>query len=92
MSIAEDFQEIARQELARGRRRLGQFTPEQEHAVESLLMCTVDKISRPLVKHFERLFGPVPTESANIRRQRHARLKEGASGVRQIIEPVLDEG
>ena len=35
---------IARAELARRRRRLGELTPEQEIGVENLLMSTVSKI------------------------------------------------
>jgi glutamyl-tRNA reductase len=43
------LQEIARGELARQRPRLGDLTPEQERAIESLLMATVNKISHPII-------------------------------------------
>ena len=91
MSIVETFQDIARQELARQRHRLGQLTLEQERAVESLLMSTINKISRPLVQQIERSFETVEAELVNMWRPLPATLKEGQSGVRQIIEPVLDE-
>ena len=45
----KEFQEVARNELARQRRRLGHLTPEQEQAVESLLLSTVNKISHSAV-------------------------------------------
>jgi glutamyl-tRNA reductase len=43
------LQEIALSELARQRQRLGHLTPEQERAIESLLMSTVNKISHPII-------------------------------------------
>jgi glutamyl-tRNA reductase len=43
------LQEIARSEMNRQRQRLGELTPEQEHAIESLLMSTVNKISHPII-------------------------------------------
>ena len=91
MSIIEAFQDIALRELARQRCRLGQLTPEQERAVESLLMSTVNKISRPLVQQIERSFETVETELVTMWRPLPATLKEEQSGVRQIRGPVLDE-
>jgi glutamyl-tRNA reductase len=43
------LQDIARNELTRQRQRLGDLTPEQERAIESLLMATVNKISHPII-------------------------------------------
>jgi glutamyl-tRNA reductase len=43
------LQEIARNEMTRQRQRLGNLTPEQERAVEGLLMATVNKISHPII-------------------------------------------
>jgi len=40
-----DMQDIARSELARRRRRLGNLTPDQELAVETLFISTIDRIS-----------------------------------------------
>jgi glutamyl-tRNA reductase len=42
---------VARDELARQRPRLGSLTPEQERAVEALLLATVNKISHPIIHH-----------------------------------------
>jgi hypothetical protein len=40
-----EMQDIARSELARRRRRLGDLTQDQELAVETLLISTVSRIS-----------------------------------------------
>ncbi len=48
-ALRRKLQDIARSEMARQRSRLGPLTPEQENAIESLLVATVNKISHPLV-------------------------------------------
>jgi glutamyl-tRNA reductase len=48
-ALRQKLQDIARSELARQRQRLGELTPEQERAVESLLLSTVNKISHPII-------------------------------------------
>jgi glutamyl-tRNA reductase len=48
-ALRDKLQEIARSEMTRQRQRLGQLTPEQERAIESLLMSTVNKISHPII-------------------------------------------
>lgn len=48
-ALRQKLQDIARSELARHRQRLGELTPEQERAVESLLLSTVNKISHPII-------------------------------------------
>jgi glutamyl-tRNA reductase len=48
-AIRDKLQEIARNEMARQRQRLGTLSPEQERAIESLLMATVNKISHPII-------------------------------------------
>jgi hypothetical protein len=40
----EGLRGIALGEMARGRRRLGELTPEQERALESLLVSVADNI------------------------------------------------
>ena len=67
--LREKFQDVARAELARQRKRLGPLTKEQEAAVESLLMSTVNKISHPILNQMRRLYGnndsdatPAPTD------------------------------
>lgn len=44
---------IARAELARRRRKLGTLTPEQEVAIEDLLLSTVTKVSELIGKVLE---------------------------------------
>jgi glutamyl-tRNA reductase len=50
------MQDIARSELVRQRHRLGQLTPDQERAVESLLISTVNKISHPVMLRMRRSY------------------------------------
>jgi hypothetical protein len=42
---SEGMRRLALGEMARGRRRLGALTPEQERALESLLVSVADNIS-----------------------------------------------
>lgn len=44
------LEDVAREELARQRRRLGQLSPEQERAIEALLISTIDQISHPVIQ------------------------------------------
>jgi len=53
-ALRQKFQDIARTELERQRARLGVLTPEQERAIESLLMSTVNKISHPVLSQMRR--------------------------------------
>ena len=55
-AMREKMQEVARAELARQRKRLGLLTPEQEAAIESLLISTVNKISHPIMNQMRRLY------------------------------------
>src|SRR5215212_556027 len=55
-AMREKLHEIAREELARQRKRLGPLTKEQEAAVESLLMSTVNKISHPILNQMRRFY------------------------------------
>lgn len=48
-ALRQKLQDIARDQLKRQRGRLGQLTPEQEQAIEALLLSTVNKISHPLI-------------------------------------------
>ena len=56
-ALRQKMQDIARTELARQRHRLGQLTPEQERAIESLLISTVNKISHPVMHRMRRSYG-----------------------------------
>jgi glutamyl-tRNA reductase len=63
-ALREKFQDVARAELARQRKRLGPLTKEQEEAVESLLMSTVAKISHPLLNQMRRFYETSESEAA----------------------------
>ena len=55
-ALRDKMQEIARTELTRQRKRLGVLTTEQETAIESLLMSTVNKISHPILNQMRRFY------------------------------------
>jgi glutamyl-tRNA reductase len=55
-AVQQNMQNIAREELARQRKRLGPLSQEQEAAIESLLMSTVKKISHPLLNQMRRFY------------------------------------
>lgn len=55
-ALRAKMQEIARAELARHRQRLGQLTSEQERAIESILISTVNKISDPVMRRMRRSY------------------------------------
>jgi glutamyl-tRNA reductase len=55
-ALRRKFQDVAREELARQRHRLGTLTPEQERSVEALLLSTVNKISHPIIHHLRRSY------------------------------------
>ena len=50
-ALRQKLQDIAKLEMTRQRNRLGTLTPEQETAIEALLLATVNKISHPLMSH-----------------------------------------
>ncbi|HYJ44972.1 MAG TPA: hypothetical protein VEV81_00060, partial [Pyrinomonadaceae bacterium] len=52
-ALREKLQGIARSEMARQRQRLGKLTPEQERAIEALLVATVNKISHPIINRLK---------------------------------------
>ena len=58
-ALKENMQEVARAEMARQRKRLGPLTEQQEAAVESLLMATVNKISHPIISQMRRFYSSV---------------------------------
>ena len=55
-ALREKFQDVARAEMARQRKRLGPLTKEQEAAIESLLLSTVKKISHPILNQMRRFY------------------------------------
>jgi glutamyl-tRNA reductase len=54
-AIRRKFQDIARAEFRKQRRRLGVLSTEQEAAIEVLLITTVNKISQRVVPEIKRL-------------------------------------
>jgi glutamyl-tRNA reductase len=63
-ALRQKFQDIARSEMIRQRNRLGPLTPEQERAVEALLLAAVNKISHPLIDRMRR---SLDSDNENIR-------------------------
>ena len=55
-AMREKFQDVARAELARQRKRLGPLSKDQETAIESLLMSIVNKISHPVMNQMRRFY------------------------------------
>lgn len=53
-AMKHKLESIAQAELARQRRRLGELSPEQERAIEALLISTVNKISHPVIQQMRR--------------------------------------
>lgn len=55
-ALKQNMQDVARAEMLRQRKRLGVLTKDQEEAIESLLMSTVNKISHPLISQMRRFY------------------------------------
>lgn len=55
-ALRQNMQDVARAEMARQRKRLGPLTKDQEAAIESLLMSTVNKISHPILNQMRRFY------------------------------------
>jgi len=55
-ALRQKLQDIARAEMARQRKHLGPLTPEQESAIEAVLMSTVNKISHPVLSQMRRSY------------------------------------
>jgi glutamyl-tRNA reductase len=55
-ALRQRMQDVARNELDKQRRQLGQLTPEQERAIEHLLMSTVNKITHPVLNQMRRFY------------------------------------
>ena len=62
-ALREKLQDVARTELQRQRKRLGPLTPDQEAAVEQLLLATVNKISHPVLNQMRRFYEASDTET-----------------------------
>src|ERR687889_983298 len=55
-ALKEKLRGIAREEFQRQRARLGPLTPEQEQAIEAMLMSAVNKISHPVINRMRRSY------------------------------------
>src|ERR671921_468383 len=55
-ALKEKLRGIAREEFQRQRGRLGPLTPEQEQAIEAMLMSAVNKISHPVITRMRRSY------------------------------------
>ena len=55
-ALKEKLRQIAREEFERQRKRLGPLTPEQEQAIEAMLMSAVNKISHPVIHRMRRSY------------------------------------
>jgi glutamyl-tRNA reductase len=55
-ALKEKLRDIAREEFRRQRSRLGDLTPEQEQAIEAMLMSAVNKISHPVINRMRRSY------------------------------------
>jgi len=67
-AMRQNMQDVARAELARQRKRLGVLTKDQEEAIESLLMSTVNKISHPLISQVRRFYESNEPDAADIQK------------------------
>jgi glutamyl-tRNA reductase len=55
-ALREKLRGIARAEFERQRSRLGPLTPEQERAIEAMLLSAVNKISHPVIHRMRRSY------------------------------------
>ena len=55
-ALKEKLRRIAQEEFERQRNRLGELTPEQEKAIEAMLMSAVNKISHPVIHRMRRSY------------------------------------
>jgi glutamyl-tRNA reductase len=55
-ALKEKLRHIAREEFERQRSRLGELSPEQERAIEAMLMSAVNKISHPVIHRMRRSY------------------------------------
>jgi glutamyl-tRNA reductase len=61
-TFRQTLQDVAKLEFNRRRAQLGPLTAEQEHAIESLLLATVNKISHPVLGQLRRSYDPADAD------------------------------
>jgi glutamyl-tRNA reductase len=84
-ALRRKFQDVAREELVRQRHRLGQLSPEQERAIEALLLSTVNKISHPIIHHLRRSYDTGEEETMRAWREVF-RLEEPSDDEQRTLE------
>ncbi|HVF28955.1 MAG TPA: glutamyl-tRNA reductase, partial [Pyrinomonadaceae bacterium] len=65
-ALRERLHEMAREEMKRQRHRLGDLTPEQEKAVEALLVSAVNKISHPVISRLRHSYNTGDEENIQV--------------------------
>lgn len=80
-ALRQKLQDIARAEMDRQRNRLGTLSPEQESAIEALLLATVNKISHPVLNHMRRSYSSSDSESESIQAWRDMFGLEDENGI-----------
>src|SRR5215213_5143640 len=65
-ALRQNMQDVARAELAKQRKRLGELTKDQEAAIESLLMSTVKQISHPIISQMRRFYETGEPDAAEL--------------------------
>jgi glutamyl-tRNA reductase len=68
-ALRQNMQDVARAEMARQRKRLGVLSKDQEEAIESLLMSTVNKISHPLISQMRHFYESNEPDAADIQKE-----------------------
>jgi glutamyl-tRNA reductase len=86
-ALKRRLQEIAQNELVRQRPRLGDLNPEQQQAVEALLMSTVNKIAHPLIGRLRRSYDTGDEQNVQAWREIFGLEEPGLLD----IEPASDE-
>ncbi len=68
-AMRQKMHDVARAEMLRQRARLGQLTPEQEQAVNALLVSTVNKIAHPVMQLMQSTLDAGDEEDAQTMRE-----------------------
>jgi glutamyl-tRNA reductase len=89
-ALRQKLQDMAREELKRQRHRLGQLSPEQERAIESLLLSTVNKISHPVIHRMRRSYDTGEEESIRAWREIFGLEEEDRTDELAADEPDAD--
>jgi glutamyl-tRNA reductase len=89
-ALRQKLQDIARDELKRQRPRLGQLSEEQERAIESLLVSTVNKISHPVIHRMRRSYDIGEEENIRAWREIFGLEADDKSEEQDVDEPDIE--